>query len=128
MSESAGEKTEQATPRKLEDAQKQGQTARSVEVQTVFVLLAVVCALSFTGRETWRMMCAATAGVLGHLHDTPISLNAMQGYAWRSTLVFLQCVPQPPEVGRSHFQDRGLRWAIHVLLRQMSHSPCIGNK
>lgn len=92
MSESAGEKTEQATPRKLEDAQKQGQTARSVEVQTAFVLLAVVCALAFTGRETWRLMCAATIGVLGHLHDTPLSINAMQGYAWRSTLVFLQCV------------------------------------
>jgi len=92
MSESAGEKTEQATPRKLEEAQKQGQTARSAEVQTAFVLLAVVCALSFTGRETWGIMCAATAGVLGHLHDTPLSINAMQGYAWRSTLVFLQCV------------------------------------
>ena len=92
MSESAGEKTEQATPRKLEEAQKQGQTARSAEVQTAFVLLAVVCALSFTGRETWRLMCAATVGVLGHLHDTPLSVNAMQGYAWHSTLVFLQCV------------------------------------
>jgi len=92
MSEFAGEKTEQPTPRKLEEAQKRGQIARSVEVQTAFVLLAVVCALSFTGRETWRTMCAAMAAVLGHLHDTPLSLNAMQSYAWHSSLVLLQCI------------------------------------
>jgi flagellar biosynthetic protein FlhB len=92
MSEHAGEKTEQPTPRKLEEAQKQGQIARSAEVQTALVLLGVVCALSFTGRETWRLMGASMIGVLGHLHDTPLSLNVMQGYAWRGSLVFLQCV------------------------------------
>jgi flagellar biosynthesis protein FlhB len=91
MSENAGEKTEQPTPRKLEEAQKQGQIARSAEVQTAFVLAAVVCALSFTGRETWQTMMVAAAAVLGHLHDTPLSLNTMQGYAWRSSLVLLQC-------------------------------------
>jgi flagellar biosynthetic protein FlhB len=36
-------------------------------------------------------MMAATAGILSHLHDTPLSSNAMQGYAWRSTLTLLQC-------------------------------------
>lgn len=92
MSEHAGEKTEQPTPRKLEEAQKQGQIARSVEVQTAFVLLGVVCALSFTGSETWRTMCSAAINVLGHLHDTPLSINAIQTYAWHSALVFLQCV------------------------------------
>ena len=92
MSEQAGEKTEQPTPRKLEDALKQGQIARSAEVQTAFVLLGVICALSFTGRETWRLMGASAIGVLGHLHDTQISLNVLQGYAWHASLVFLQCV------------------------------------
>ena len=92
MSEQTGEKTEQPTARKLEEAQKRGQIAHSAEVQTAFVLLAVVCALSFTGRETWRTMCAAAASVLGHLHDTPLSLNVLPGYAWRCSLVFLQCV------------------------------------
>ena len=38
MPEHAGEKTEQATPRRLEEALKKGQFARSPEVQTVFVL------------------------------------------------------------------------------------------
>ena len=92
MSEHAGEKTEQPTPRKLEEAQKRGQIARSAEVQTAFVLLAIVCALAFTGRETWRTMMSAAVAVLSHLHDTPLSQNAMQGYAWHSSLVLLQCV------------------------------------
>ena len=38
MPDHAGEKTEQPTPRRLEEAIKQGQFARSGEVQTVFVL------------------------------------------------------------------------------------------
>ena len=91
MSEQTGEKTEQPTPRKLEEAQKKGQIARSTEVQTVFVLLGVVCALSFTGSEMWRMLTGATARVLGHLHDTPLSLNTLQGHAWLGALLFLQC-------------------------------------
>lgn len=92
MNDHTGEKTEQPTPRKLEEAQKRGQIARSAEVQTAFVLLAVICALSFTGREMWRTMAGATAAVLGHLHDTPLSINAMQGYGLQGSLVFLQCV------------------------------------
>jgi flagellar biosynthetic protein FlhB len=53
MSEQTGEKTEQPTQRKLEEAIKKGQTPRSAEVQTVFVLLGGVAALTFSGRETW---------------------------------------------------------------------------
>ena len=92
MSEQLGEKTEQPTPRKLEEAQKKGQLARSVEVQTVFVLLGVMCALSFTGPEMWRTLTGSTAAILGHLHDTPLSINSLQGSAWRGSLVFMQCV------------------------------------
>lgn len=92
MSEQTGEKVEQPTPRKLEEAQKRGQIARSVEVQTVFVLLSVVCALSFTGADMWQLLASGMASVLGHLHDTPLSISTLQGYAWHATLLFLQCV------------------------------------
>ena len=51
--EPTGEKTEQPTPRRLEDAIKKGQIARSAEVQTVFVLLGALAALTFAGREIW---------------------------------------------------------------------------
>lgn len=92
MSEQTGEKTEQPSFRKLEDAQKRGQIARSAEVQTAFVLLAILGAMSFTGREIWFTMAGATTGMLGHLHDTPISTNVLQGYAFHGSLVFLRCV------------------------------------
>jgi flagellar biosynthetic protein FlhB len=91
MPEHAGEKTEQATPRKLEEAQKRGQVARSVEVQTAFVLLAVICALSFTGGEMWRTLGNGMAGMLGHLHDTPLTSNTLQGYFFRSVLILVEC-------------------------------------
>ncbi|HAV62144.1 MAG TPA: type III secretion protein [Verrucomicrobiales bacterium] len=76
MSEFA-EKTEEATPRKLEEAQKRGQIPRSAEVQTLFVLLAGTVALSFTGAEMWRGLIDAQYAVLGHLHDIEVSLSAL---------------------------------------------------
>ncbi len=92
MAEQAGEKTEQPSQRKLEDAHNRGQIARSAEVQTAFVLAAILCTMSFTGREMWRTMAGATAGMLGHLHDTPLSINTLQGHAFRGALVYLECV------------------------------------
>jgi flagellar biosynthetic protein FlhB len=45
----AGEKTEKATPRRREDARKKGQVLKSQEVNTLFVLLAVVFFLKSYG-------------------------------------------------------------------------------
>lgn len=92
MSEQAGEKTETPTPRKLEDAQKQGQVARSPEVQTVFVLLAGLSGLTLVGRETWSLMASAVSGVLGHLHDTPVTADVLQGQALAGAIVAFKCL------------------------------------
>jgi flagellar biosynthetic protein FlhB len=91
MSEQTGEKTEQPTPRRLEDALKRGQVARSAEVQTVFVLLGGLAALSFAGQETWRNLAGATMAMLGHLHDTSITSSSLQGYAISGALVVIRC-------------------------------------
>ncbi|HEY1717706.1 MAG TPA: EscU/YscU/HrcU family type III secretion system export apparatus switch protein [Verrucomicrobiae bacterium] len=90
--ESTGEKTEQATPRKLEDAIKKGQIARSAEVQTVFVLMGALAALAFAGREIWQQLVGAIVLTLGHLHDTTITANSLQGYGVSGVLVLLKCV------------------------------------
>jgi flagellar biosynthesis protein FlhB len=92
MTEFQGEKTEQPTPRRLEEAAKHGRFPRSAEVQTIFVLLAGMLALTFTGQETWRSLIATFNGTLGHLHQFNLSLDAMQGYGIRSALVLIQCV------------------------------------
>ena len=91
MSEQTGEKTEQPTPRRLEDALKRGQVARSAEVQTVFVLLGGLAALSFAGHETWGNLAGATMAMLGHLHDTSITSGSLQGYAISGALVVIRC-------------------------------------
>jgi flagellar biosynthetic protein FlhB len=92
MSEQVGEKTEQPTAKHLEDALKKGQIARSREVQTAFVLLAALLAFKFVGGETWRLMGNALVSSFSHLHDTPLSLNAMQGYAITASLLLGKCV------------------------------------
>jgi flagellar biosynthesis protein FlhB len=90
--ESTGEKTEQPTQRKLEDAIKKGQIARSAEVQTVFVLMGGLAALTFAGREIWQQFVSAITLTLGHLHDTTITANSLQGYGVSGVLVLLKCV------------------------------------
>ncbi|HYG23406.1 MAG TPA: EscU/YscU/HrcU family type III secretion system export apparatus switch protein [Verrucomicrobiae bacterium] len=92
MSEDRGEKTEQPTQKKLEEALKRGQIARSPEVQTAFVLLGGLAALTFAGQDIWKKLVWATVSSLGHLHDTPLSINALQGYGITGILLLLQCV------------------------------------
>ncbi|MBI3416260.1 MAG: EscU/YscU/HrcU family type III secretion system export apparatus switch protein [Verrucomicrobia bacterium] len=92
MSEFQGEKTEQATPRKLEEALKRGQIPRSAEVQTVFALGAGVLALTFTGKEMWRQMALALTGTLGHLHELPVNETDLPGQFISAALLVAQCV------------------------------------
>lgn len=92
MADETGEKTEQPTPRRLEEAIKKGQIARSGEVQTVFVLLGALAALTFAGREIWQQFVSVMALTLGHLSDTAITSDSLQGYGVSSIFVLLKCV------------------------------------
>src|SRR5262245_55940051 len=92
MSEQRGDKTEQATPKKLEEAWKKGQFARSTEVQTVAVLFGAMPALLFTGREVWHHLAMAMYGILGHIHDIPIKSGQMQNHAIAAALLAAKCV------------------------------------
>lgn len=92
MSEHTGEKTEQPTARRMEEAIKKGQFARSPEVQTVFVLIFSLMALAFAGQESWALMVHSTTGVLGHLHEIPVSFNLLPGYAFSGILIMGKCV------------------------------------
>ncbi|MBI1176086.1 flagellar type III secretion system protein FlhB [bacterium] len=75
-----GEKTEQATPKKLEEAQQRGQIPRSAEVQTLFVLMAGTAALAFTSRELWQGLLDAQFAILGHLSDIHLTNDSLRGY------------------------------------------------
>ena len=92
MAEIRGDKTEHATPRRLEEAWKRGQFARSAEIQTVFVLFGGILALMFSGQEIWRNLGRAMFATLGHLHDTPLQFDGLQRYAVQALLLFGACV------------------------------------
>lgn len=91
MAEQTGEKTEQPTQRRLEDAIKRGQTPRSSEVQTVFVLFGGVAALTFCGRETWQLFFNSEMQTFSHLHDTVITIDSLQGYGALGVLMVFKC-------------------------------------
>lgn len=92
MSEHSGEKTEQPTPRRLEEAWKKGQFARSSEIQTVMVLGGGFLALLFAGPEIWRVLSGSLSMTLGHLHEMPLTRNAMQGHLLTGALTVGACV------------------------------------
>lgn len=92
MAEQRGEKTEQATPRRLEEAWKKGQFARSSEVQTVFVLFGGILALLFTGGEVWRNLGQLMYGTLARLHETPVQFDSMQNFFVNVMYVAGACV------------------------------------
>jgi len=86
-----GEKTEKPTPRRLEEAIKRGQFARSAEVQTVFVLVGGLLAFKMLGSDVWRQLASTQTSVLGHLHEIPLTLDTMQGYTIQAATVFGAC-------------------------------------
>jgi flagellar biosynthetic protein FlhB len=92
MAEFHGDKTEQATPRRLEEAWKKGQFARSAEVQTVFVLFGGMVALMFTGSEVWRHLGQLMQATLGHLHDRAVTFDGLQRFTIDVLLVAGACV------------------------------------
>jgi len=90
--QTSADKSEKPTPRRLEEAAKRGQVATSAEVQTVFVLISGLLALTFFGREVWLTLELTVAQCLGHLHDIPLSVGMMQGYAVGAALLFAKIV------------------------------------
>ena len=91
MAEQTGEKTELPTQRRLEDAIKKGQIPRSQEVQTVFVMLGAVAALTFFGRESWNQLVRAMTQTLGHLHEISISSSSLQADGVTGVLAVMKC-------------------------------------
>ncbi len=92
MSDKAGEKTEQATPRKLDESIKRGQFARSGEVQTVFVLCAGLASLKLLGTELWSRLASAQIAIFSHLHELPLTLDSLPGHAAAAAGVLTVCV------------------------------------
>ena len=64
MSDSSGDKTEKATPKRLEDARKKGQLPRSRELTTALVVLAVTAVVMVQGETVAQEGAALLAAYL----------------------------------------------------------------
>jgi flagellar biosynthetic protein FlhB len=92
MSEQVGEKTEQATPKRVEEALNKGQFARSPEVQTVFVLCAGLIALRMAGLDAWQKLAVTLTGIFTDLGRISLAQENMQMYFINGALLFAACV------------------------------------
>src|SRR5688572_29860481 len=92
MPEQVGEKTEQATPKRLEDALRKGQFARSPEVQTVFVLCGGLIALRMAGLDAWQRLAHVFIGIFNGIDRISIVPGNMQIYLINGALLFAMCV------------------------------------
>ena len=81
-SESGQEKTEQATPKKLEKQMESGQFARSREVNTLVLIVAGMMVLTLMApkmMETFQLFTISTFQQMGTLRMTSESLSATTG-------------------------------------------------
>ncbi len=76
------EKTEEATPRKLEKAREEGQVARSRELTTFTMLLGGVLALSSMGSYLYQQMRSVMQGAFVFDRRGALEVEAMMGTVW----------------------------------------------
>jgi type III secretion protein U len=72
MSESSSEKTEEATPKKLRDARKQGQVAKSQDVVTATLVLSVFCVIKWSWEDFLQSMIDLI-NYITYYYDAPFS-------------------------------------------------------
>ncbi len=83
-----GEKTEEASGRKLEDARNDGQIAKSPEAMTAAFLLGMTITLTTAGPPLWRFLLEAMGESLAIAGDRSLdgagSVMLIQKFGWRS--------------------------------------------
>ena len=67
--EDTGEKTEQPTLRKREEARQRGQVAKSTDLSTSVILLASLLGLRFFGGLIWDGLSTMTINIYSNLDD-----------------------------------------------------------
>jgi flagellar biosynthetic protein FlhB len=76
--EFSGEKSEQATPRRREEARKKGQVAKSREIPSVLVLMTGLLVLLLIGRHLMISLANFTAQMLGRAGTLSITPSSVQ--------------------------------------------------
>ena len=78
--ESFMEKTEQATPKRREDARKKGQVAKSTEVNSALVLLFAIIILQFAGLFLYSRISYLIRDVIGNIHTIVVTQDNIRQF------------------------------------------------
>jgi len=81
MAQEFQERTEQATPKRREDAKKKGKVAKSYELSSAIVLLASLAMLYLGGTYGYSKITALTRFFLANSHTIEVSKNSILKYA-----------------------------------------------
>jgi len=87
----SGEKTEDATSKKLEDARNEGQIAKSPELTTAAFLLGATLTMSIIGPFMWRMLLDTMGESLATAGDAEV--GGVGAISWLQTVSFRTIVP-----------------------------------
>ena len=80
MADDPESKTEQATPKRLEESLSKGQFARSAEVNTLFSILTTLLILKWMGSDLWTELTYQFRGLLGNIQpDLPSADSVVAG-------------------------------------------------
>lgn len=71
----AGEKTEAPTPRRLEDARKRGEVARSREVDSAIVIIATLLVFRFAGGWMWSSLESMAIDTWSRTGEEPLTVD-----------------------------------------------------
>lgn len=88
----SGEKTEDATPKRREDARKKGQVARSNEVNSAFIILASFLALKLMAANIYEELTALMRYVFGEFLLQPLTADGFYQLFLQLGLVFFRSV------------------------------------
>lgn len=83
----AGEKTEEATPKRKEEARKKGQVVKSQEFNSAVVLLAGFSALGIFGPFIYEQMARFTTLLLGTLYREDLTVNSLAALFQQASVV-----------------------------------------
>ncbi|CUS89982.1 FlhB HrpN YscU SpaS Family [Candidatus Kryptonium thompsonii] len=108
MAEEFQERTEQATPKRKEDARKKGKVAKSYDFNSALVILASTGVLYFCCNFMYQKIANLTKFVLSNLHTIEITPKSVAEYGFFH-LFFSDDEPFPI----ADFSDGDWSWCEH---------------
>lgn len=84
------EKTEEATPKRKSEARQKGQVAKSVEINSAFVILAAFFALKLAGSYIYIELSDFMRFMLGYFSTTDFTIESVQALFVNFTIVFFK--------------------------------------